>query len=302
MDRKVILRNMSAAAGGGFSADSIDSLRKHDATILQTAATAAGEAYKRAVDFLVTQIKIPGDSIVPYANQIVVLAELFRSLPSPTADQYEQIHRWFWRTAASGYFSGWNTGMMSADQKLVERFAKGESTEIDVGAIQPRPEIWSGRTFRMNGAHAKTLAILLSYRRPIDLLTGQEIDVSKAMAWTNSKEFHHFFPREYLKGLDVISSKINCLANIIMLTSSSNKFISGRAPSDYLADVAHAAGGDLEKWLAFNLIPMSAYEAATKDEFETRRLDLSPPGLQKRLRKLDPSRGRRAAPGRRAPA
>lgn len=80
---------MSAAAGGGFSADSIDALRKHDATILQTAATAAGEAYKRAVDFLVTQIKIPGDSIVPYANQIVVLAELFRSLPSPTADQYE---------------------------------------------------------------------------------------------------------------------------------------------------------------------------------------------------------------------
>jgi len=37
VDRKVILRNLSAAAGGGFSADSIDDLRKHDADALKKA-------------------------------------------------------------------------------------------------------------------------------------------------------------------------------------------------------------------------------------------------------------------------
>ena len=269
LERKAILRTMSAAAGGGFSAGSIDDLRKHDAEKLKRAAADAEEAYKRAVDFLSTQIKVRGDAVVPYANQVVVLAELFRHLPSPNADQYEKIRAWFWQTASSGYFAGWNTGMMSTDQKAVERFAKGETQDIEVNAVPPRPEIWTSRTFRANGAHAKSLAILLSYSAPIDLLTGQNIDTAKALAWTNSKEFHHFFPRHYLKQQgNTNATQINSLANIIMLTSGSNKTISKRAPSDYLKDVEKAEGPNLNQWLTSNLISEAAYQAARKDDFD----------------------------------
>jgi hypothetical protein len=270
LDRKAVLRTMSAAAGGGFSAGSIDDLRKHDAQKLRTAATEAEEAYKRAVDFLATQIRVPSDAVVPYANQVVVLAELFRHLPTPTAAQYEKIREWFWRTASSGYFGGWNTGMMASDQKAVKRFADGETPVIEVNAVQPRPDIWTSRTFRANGAHAKSLAILLSYSAPVDLLTGQNIDTAKALAWSNSKEFHHFFPREYLKQEgNANATQINCLANIVMLTSASNKTISKRAPSDYLKDVAAAAGANLNQWLSSNLISEAAYDAALADDFDT---------------------------------
>ena len=158
--------------------------------------------------------------------------------------------------------------MMTSDQNAVARFARGETDQIDVTARPPRPEIWTSRTFRSDGAHAKTLAIILSYRGPKDLLTGQQIDVAKALAWTNAKEYHHFFPKEYLKGQGVPSSKINCLANIILLTSASNKAISDRAPSDYLADVEAAAGPQLEEWLSSNLIPVDAFEAARRNNFQ----------------------------------
>jgi hypothetical protein len=141
---------MSAVAGGGFSAASIDDLRKHSPEILGRAASEAEEAYRRTVDFLSTQIKVPSDAVVPYVNQIVVLAELFRLLPSPDASQYEKIRRWFWRTSAAGYFGGWNTGMMAADQKAAAVFAQGETEEIEVNAVKPRPEIWTSRTFRAN--------------------------------------------------------------------------------------------------------------------------------------------------------
>jgi hypothetical protein len=196
VDKKVILRNLSAAAGGGFSTDSIDNLRDLTAEALMEAVDETKESCKRMVDFLATQIRVESAEVIPYSNQLTVLAELFRRLPSPTADQYAAIQRWFWRTALAGYFGGWNTGNMSADLAAIRRFAEGASDEIEVGAIQPSADIWRARTFRANNAHAKLLAIVLS----IDLLTGQRIDTTQALAWTNSKEFHHFFPQDFLKG------------------------------------------------------------------------------------------------------
>lgn len=269
IDRKVILRNLSASAGGGFSTDSIDDLRKHTPEDLEKAAEQAKESYLRTVDFLTTQINIPGPEVVPYSNQLVVLAEVFRRVPAPTAGQYQAIRQWFWRTALAGYFSGWNTGSMALDLEAVRAFADGKSEDLEVVAAAPSPDIWTVRQFRANNAHAKLLAIVLAHRGPVDLLTGQKIDVGKALAWSNAKEFHHFFPRDYLKGQNVNRMRVNCLANFVMLTSDSNKKISNRAPSDYLTDVEAAAGDNLADWLSANLISTEAFAAAKADDFES---------------------------------
>jgi hypothetical protein len=267
IDKKVILRNISASAGGGFSTDSIDDLRSLDAVDLKSAAETTKAAFQRAVDFLATDIRIPAARVIPYSNQLTVLAEIFRRIPVPTAAQLAQIRAWFWRTALAGYFGGWNTGQMTADQNAVAVFAKGDSTEIEVAAAEPRSDIWTTRQFRANNAHAKLLAIALAHRGPVDLLTGASIDAGQALAWENQKEFHHFFPRDYLKNRDTAPQRINCLANIVMLTSASNKRISNRAPSDYLVEVEAAAGGELSAWLDANLISQEAFEAAKADEF-----------------------------------
>src|SRR2546423_1595069 len=55
IDRKIVLRNLSAAAGGGFSTASIDDLRRHTPESLRAAAHSTQQAYLRAVDFLTTQ-------------------------------------------------------------------------------------------------------------------------------------------------------------------------------------------------------------------------------------------------------
>jgi hypothetical protein len=139
VDKKVILRSLSSAAGGGFSAESIDSLRNYSAEHLNKAVRVAEDAFKRTVDFLTTQIRVAGADVVPYSNQLTVLAEIFRRVPTPTAAQYSSIIQWFWRTALSGYFSGWNTGMMTSDHSAIERFASGQQSEITFGAPKPGP-------------------------------------------------------------------------------------------------------------------------------------------------------------------
>lgn len=249
IERRIILRNLSASAGGGFSEDSIDMLRKYDIVKLKESVEVTKEAYKRAVDFLSTEIGIDNANIIPYSNQLTVLAEIYRRVPIPTAEQLCAISRWFWKTSITGYFSGWNTGMMTADLLSVREFAEGKKSDIKFRARRESTDIWETRQFRLNNAHAKLLAIVLAHHQPIDLLSGQKIDVSKALAWNNVKEFHHFFPQEYLKSIGQDSRSINTLANIIILTSASNKTISDKPPSVYLKDVVTAAGSQLQNWL-----------------------------------------------------
>ncbi|WP_075207470.1 GmrSD restriction endonuclease domain-containing protein [Archangium violaceum] len=268
IDRKVVLRNVSASVGGGFSAESIDKLRNHTSAELKEAVAATREAYKRAVDYLVTQIRIPDARVLPYAHQMTVLVEIFRRIPSPSATQFREIESMFWKTALSGYFSGWNTGSMARDQIAVHEFAEGKAPTLGFDFHDPSHTIWKSRTFRSNNAHSKTFAIILSHYGPVDLLTGQKIDTSSALSWTNQKEFHHFFPRKYLESCGEKADRINALANIVLLTSASNKTISASKPSIYLKEVEKAAGPSLAQWLDSNLIPMSAFKAGLKNDFD----------------------------------
>jgi hypothetical protein len=269
IDRKAILRSISAAAGGGFSESSIDGLRRHEAATLKKAVTDTKEAYQRAVDFLATELRIPSDSQIPYINQVVVLSEVFRLLKSPTAAQYDEIKRWFWRTAVSGYFGGWNTGNMSLDQQAVKDFAAGTSAVIETSVSDPGQSVWVNQQFRSNSAHARILTLLLASKEPVDLLTGQKIDVAKALFQGNSKEFHHFFPRDYLvKGRRVTARRANSLANFVMLSANSNKKISSRAPSAYLKEVQVTLGEKLDAALRANLISDEAFRAALSDNYE----------------------------------
>jgi hypothetical protein len=59
----------------------------------------------------------------------------------------------------------------------------------------------------------------------------------------------------------------NLLANIIMLTSASNKRISNRPPSDYLQEVEAALGDRFENAMAANLISPRAVEAAKDNDY-----------------------------------
>jgi hypothetical protein len=267
VDRKVILRNISAAAGGGFSADNVDGLRQHSAQKLGEVTAATRQAYRRTIDFLVKELRVPNARVLPYANQLAVLAEVFRLVPHPDANQRKELVRWFWRSAFSGYFGGWNTGMMARDQKAVTDFAAREATALFCPPVSFGDDVWLQRTFRSNYALSKTFALMLSWQDPVDLLTGQRIDLEKALVWANEGEFHHVFPKAYLRRQDVSQDKMNCLANIALLTSASNKQISRLAPSKYFPKVQREAGGNLAQWLASNLISMEAFNAALKSDY-----------------------------------
>lgn len=270
VDSKTMLRAIAAAAGFGFSTTDISRLRYMEKADLKAAVAEAAKAAERAVDFLSTQIRTPKAEALPYYNQFAVLVETFRQLPAPSSAQYEALCRWFWLTASGEYFKGWRASQMGPDLQAIASFAKGGVAEVETGAALPRSTLWSRSPFSKRNAPSKLLALLLSYETPLDLLSGQPIDTGKALSWQNDKEFHHFFPKDFLRSRGVSSARANVCGNLIMLTSLSNIWVTNRPPSQYLRDLADTEGEDaLRERLLTCLVEEDAYQAALRDDYDT---------------------------------
>lgn len=268
VDSKTMLRTIAASAGFGFARDDMQRLRELSPEQLQSAVVDAAEAAKRAVDFLTTEIGTPQASALPYLNQFAVLVDIFRQVTKPTSAQHEAIKRWFWLTASGEYFKGWNGRQMADDRDAVRAFAEG-APEIDVSTGLPRDVLWRRSQFRTTNAPSKLLGLLLAGADPIDLRNGQRIDTDRALSWQNDKEFHHFFPKSFLKAQGVSSARANVCANLIMLTSVSNIFVSDQPPSVYLKDMCDMDGEDVvRERLARSLVNDAAYAVARRDDYE----------------------------------
>jgi hypothetical protein len=269
LDSKTFMRALGAASGNDFSSQSIDGLRGLSNEQLVSAAEATRESACHAADFLTTEIGAPRAEALPYANQFAVLCEIFRLMPHPNDQQLTEIKSWFWLTTLTGYFGGWNSGQMTNDTRAIRVFAKGHSRTLGEPSIVPGPALWQIKPFRSNSAVSKMLGLMLSHGSPLDLLNGQKIDVDKSLAWSNDKEYHHFFPQAYLARSGVPASKANAVGNIVLLTSKSNVIIRDRAPSEYLsAAISQSGREEIVDRLSSNLVPAEALDAGLSDDYD----------------------------------
>ena len=235
IDRKLVLRAIAAAAGKGFTTANVEELPFLDTLALRSAVSAIHEAARRAVDFLTTEIGTPTAEALPYANQFAVVVELFRQVPRPTSAQYVAMRGWFWRTALTSYYDGWNTRKMVADLAAIERFRQGAKI-IDVQCPPLSTRLWTADQYRRDSARTKALALMLAAAGPLDLRTGARIDSGRALAMTNDMQFHHFFPKAWLMRQGTPYEEANLLANIVMLTAISNQAVTDYPPAAYLKE------------------------------------------------------------------
>lgn len=270
LDPKVLLRAIAAAAGSGYSRADVEQLRHLPKSQLKDVITETEEAAKRAVDFLTTEIRTPSSKTLPYDTQFAVLVSIFTWLKKPSADQFAAIRRWFWRTTLGGRYQNWNLNQMAADRTAVNNFISGNTSEIDIPVSVPGADIWRRSRFSVENAVSKMTALLLANATPLDIRTGALLDTGKALSWANDKEWHHFFPKDYLKkhqGIDV--SGANVPANIVMLSSATNIFVSNQPPAGYLRDFTDELGEErILNHLASCLVSEEAYEAAIRNDYQ----------------------------------
>ena len=170
IDRMLLLRSIAAAVGLGFSKESVEGLALSDHAAVRAAVTQTEAAARLAVDFLTTEIGTPTADALPYVNQLAVVIEIFRRVPRPTGAQFREIRSWFWSTALTGYFEGWNARKMAADLAAIGRFAQGART-LGVAAPAAGTGLWTAQQYRRDTARTKALALMLAAAGPRDLRT-----------------------------------------------------------------------------------------------------------------------------------
>jgi len=97
-------------------------------------------------------------------------------------------------------------------------------------------------SFRTGAAATKTFVLLLANNDPQSLLSGKSIDLDKVLQRYNRSEFHHIYPRAFLRELEVSDADINVLGNFCFLSAAENKNIGRKRPSVYLNDLVGEDG------------------------------------------------------------
>jgi len=95
------------------------------------------------------------------------------------------------------------------------------------------------------------------------------VDVQYALSGFNKKEYHHFYPRAYLKAIGYGDAS-NVLGNIVMITSNTNKIISDNPPEKYIPDIVKSLGSESDAVFKSNLLPLPSefnYSRASYEDF-----------------------------------
>lgn len=172
---QLVLRSISAAADLGINKDDIQRLRTQSAEKLLQATSSASIALSQAIRFLRESTALYDFSYLPYGLQLTHIAEFFRACKEPTQSQLDELHRWFWFTAITRYFSGANTGQNTSDLAKIRSFAIAKSeTLFDRRELDISQLLFD--KFNLRNATSTTFALLLINSRPTRSIDGRAID------------------------------------------------------------------------------------------------------------------------------
>lgn len=224
------------------------------------------KGFKRAAELLAEE-KIFDDRSLPYATQLIPLATICAQLGERTTQHgiKQNLLRWYWNGVLGELYGGANETRFGMDIQDVVLWVDGGAEPRSVRDANFAPTRLLSLQSRLAAAY-KGLAALLMKHGGRDFVSGTPIDLNSY--FNNAIDIHHIFPRAWCEKHKLPREKWNSVVNKAPLAAGTNRFISGDAPSLYLARIqkAKAVPADsLDEFLASHVIPVAALRA---DEFD----------------------------------
>ncbi len=197
-------------------------------------------ALKDCIDFFRTTYRIPVSHLLPYDSLLVPFAYFFYyKQDRPEAEQRKHLEEFFWRMSLSFRYSSSAESRLAQDIKRIDKILAGERPEYsDIKVYLDSPQALVETNFSAGNSYCKAILCLLAYQEPKDFRDNGKVILDNSwLKVANSKNYHHFFPKAYLKGKTVLDS--NSLMNITLVSDHLNKRkIGAKAPSVYIRDFA----------------------------------------------------------------
>lgn len=224
------------------------------------------KGFKRAAELLAEE-KIFDERSLPYATQLIPLATICAQLGERTTQHgiKQKLLRWYWSGVLGELYGGANETRFAMDIQDVVPWVDGGTEPRSVRDANFAPTRLLSLQSRLAAAY-KGLAALLMKHGGRDFVSGTPIDLNTY--FNNAIDIHHIFPRAWCEKQKLPREKWNSVVNKAPLAAGTNRFISGDAPSLYLARIqkAKAVPADsLDEFLASHVIPIAQLRA---DEFD----------------------------------
>jgi hypothetical protein len=271
-DSDLLLRCCAAIISRDASPSSIIALKGSD---VRSRFREIRTGIKGAIDFLRTDLHVYSASVLPFTTLLIPLSVFFATdrdqSTHPTAAQREQLVRWIWRTFFTRRYSK-RLEQLNQDIKEVDALRAGQPSGLGQFPAGVDGSFFTDGAFNTRTVDTKTFILMLAAAGPLDFVSGGRVALDAVLRDCNKKEFHHLYPRAYLKGRGVREGRIDALINFAILPRATNNRFSDQKPSDYrtLMPGSHAQEAAI---LAAALCPPALF-ADDYDQFVDQRLPL----------------------------
>jgi hypothetical protein len=193
---------------------------------------------KESIDYFRSVYRIPVSAILPYDSLLVPFTYFFYyQKEKPKGDQIKFLEEFFWRMSLSFRYSSSTESKLAQDIKRIDEILKCNRPnydEVKVYLNSPKDLIETG--FSAGSSYCKAILCLLTYNEPKNFQDNGKVILDNSwLKVANSRNFHHFFPKAFLRKNNMGNE--NSLVNITLVSADLNKRkIKGKAPSVYIQD------------------------------------------------------------------
>lgn len=193
-----------------------------------------------AVDYLRSSLRIPVSQLLPYNALLVPYCYFFikNNFEQPSLQQDGYLQQFFWWASLSSRYTGGAEGKLANDFKKMESILNSEKPDYIGEELRLTEDDIKWQWFSASDAFCKAIICLFVYHQPCSFQNNNFVKVDNSwLRRADSKNYHHFFPKSYLRKKGVEDWKANTIANITIVDDYLNKRkIGGRAPSVYMKD------------------------------------------------------------------
>jgi hypothetical protein len=252
------------------------------------------DGVERAIEYFRNVLRIPVSQLLPYLALVVPFAYYFYRHPDPPDHEHQKfLDDFFWRCSLGGRYSSSLESKLAQDIGRIDTILDGKAPEYETGVNTSAKFLIENGWFNASRSFVKAILCIFAYERPLSFRNNGIVNISNYwLKQANSKNYHHFFPRSYLRRLGIGDEKANNVINITIVDDYLNKReIGSKPPSVYMKKFADA-NPSLVSAMATHLIKDLEGFGIWSNNFDTfreRRAEAISQELRKRIipRKID---------------
>ncbi len=195
------------------------------------------DSIERTVEYFKNSYRIPVSQLLPYNALIIPFSYFFfHHKDKPTDDKQKYLEDFFWRCSLSGRYSSAVESKLAQDVKRIDQILAGELPSYDWSIDTSEEFIKNNGWFSAARSYIKAILCIYSYHQPKSFNDNAIVNISNYwLKQANSKNYHHFFPKSYLRKKDYGIFYINHILNITIVDDFLNKKeIGAKPPSEYM--------------------------------------------------------------------